>query len=82
MDILRVWLEKSKLYKLKNKKSNINFSEQITYKKLYKAYLCARKCKRSRTDVIKFSLRQEDIIQSICYELKNGIYKFGKYKEF
>lgn len=67
---------------MKRRKSNINFSQQITYKKLYKAYLCSRKSKRSRTDVIKFSLRQEDFIESICYELKNGLYTFGKYKEF
>lgn len=58
------------------------FKSQITYEKIYDAYIKARKGKRYRDDVIKFSLREEDYIESICYSLKNGIYKFGKYKEF
>ena len=35
------------------------FKESITYDKLYKAYIFARRTKRHRKDVILFNLRYE-----------------------
>lgn len=58
------------------------FVPSITYEKMYKAYLFARKGKRYRKDVILFSLRVEENILSICNCLLLGNYKFGNYKEF
>ena len=58
------------------------FVPRKTKKKMYKAYLFARKGKRYRKDVILFSLRVEENILSICNCLLLGNYKFGNYKEF
>lgn len=63
-------------------KNKLSFVSNITYEKMYKAYMFARKGKNLKEEVIRFSLRQEDYIESICYNLKNGKYEFGKYKEF
>ena len=58
------------------------FIENITYEKMYKAYLCARKSKRYRKDVILFNLRYEERLLRMCDMLKSSNYKFGKFKEF
>ena len=65
-----------------NKKIEVDFKSKITYEKMYKAYMFARRGKNLREDVIKFSLRREDYIESICYKILNESYTFGKYKEF
>ena len=58
------------------------FFDSITYEKMYKAYLNARKSKRYRRDVILFNLRYEEKISLICKKIKNGKYNFGDFKEF
>ncbi len=52
------------------KKFKNGFKEKITYENLYRAYLCARKSKRYRYDVIKFNLRYEEKLNLICDKLK------------
>lgn len=64
------------------KKFKNGFKEKITYENLYKAYLCARRFKRYRYDVIKFNLRYEEKLNLICDKLKKGIYNFGEFREF
>lgn len=64
------------------KKFKNGFKEKITYENLYKAYLCARRSKRYRYDVIKFNLRYEEKLNLICDKLKKGIYNFGEFREF
>ena len=58
------------------------FKESITYDKLYKAYIFARRTKRHRKDVILFNLRYEERLENICNKLKIGTYTFGNFKEF
>lgn len=64
------------------KKFKNGFKEKITSENLYKAYLCARRSKRYRYDVIKFNLRYEEKLNLICDKLKKGIYNFGEFREF
>lgn len=64
------------------KKYKRGFVDNITYEKVYKAYLKARKSKRYRRDVILFNLRYEEKISLICKKLKSGKYNFGEFKEF
>ena len=65
-----------------SKKYKRGFFNSITYEKMYKAYLNARKSKRYRRDVILFNLRYEEKISLICKKIKNGKYNFGDFKEF
>ena len=58
------------------------FLKNITYDKLYSAYIFARKGKRYRKDVIKFGLRYEERLLLMCDKLKNRNYTFGKFNEF
>lgn len=64
------------------KKYKRGFDQKITYDNMFKAYLNARKSKRYKKDVIKFNLRYEERLLLICKKLKEGKYKFGKFKEF
>ena len=58
------------------------FIQNITYEKLYKAYLFARRGKRHRKDVIKFGLRYEERLLLMCNKLNSGNYTFGNFNEF
>lgn len=58
------------------------FLEKVTYQNMYNAYLCARKSKRYKKDVVLFSLRYEERLNSICQKLKKNRYSFGEFKEF
>ena len=64
------------------KKYKMGFINSVTYEKMYKAYLNARKAKRYRRDVILFNLRYEERLSIICKKIKSGKYEFGKFKEF
>lgn len=64
------------------KKYKKGFIHSVTYEKMYKAYLNARKAKRYRRDVILFNLRYEERLSIICNKIKSGKYEFGKFKEF
>ena len=64
------------------KKYKMGFIHSVTYEKMYKAYLNARKAKRYRRDVILFNLRYEERLSIICNKIKRGKYEFGEFKEF
>lgn len=53
-----------------------------SYENLYQAYLEARKGKRFRDEVLKFSYNLEENLMEISEELKNHTYKVGGYREF
>lgn len=53
-----------------------------TYENLYEAYLQARKYKRYRDEVLKFSYNLEEELWDIKDELINHSYKVGGYREF
>ena len=62
------------------KKYKRGFINSVTYEKMYRAYLNAKKAKRYRRDVILFNLRYEERLSIICYYsqktvIKNKIFK-------
>lgn len=60
-----------------------NIYEKICdFDNIYNAYLNARKGKRFRDDVLKFSANVEENIIDIQNELLWGTYKVGRYKKF
>ena len=65
-----------------NKIEVIDFKSNITYEKIYKAYIFTKNKKSLREDVIKFGLKREDYILNICRKLLNESYEFSKYNEF
>ena len=58
------------------------YYKNLTYKKLLKAHLDARKGKGSRKEIILFNLKQEDYIKYLLEKLKNKTYKHGGYTVF
>ncbi|MBQ9298254.1 MAG: RNA-directed DNA polymerase [Clostridia bacterium] len=58
------------------------FDEVLTYDKLMEAHIGCQKCKRTRSNVIKFNLKKEDYIIWLYNELKNRTYKHGRYTTF
>lgn len=58
------------------------YSEICSYENLYKAYVHARKAKRYRDEVLKFSYNLEENLIDIQTELQNHIYQVGRYREF
>jgi retron-type reverse transcriptase len=52
------------------------------FENLYEAYLKARKNKRFRQEVLKFSARLEENLISIQEELRNGTYQVREYRQF
>lgn len=64
-------------------KSLKHLKDKVTdYENLYRAYLNARKNKRYRGEVLKFSANLEDNLVKIQEELINQTYKPGNYREF
>lgn len=60
-----------------------NLYEQIyDFENLHQAYLEARKGKRYRDDVLKFTANLEENLIQIQNELIYGTYKVGRYREF
>ena len=64
------------------KRVNNIFRDKITFSNLYQAHLRARKGKRFRKDVIKFSINLEDNLNEIGVSLLRNTYNFGKYRVF
>ncbi len=58
------------------------YQEICDYENLYNAYLKARKNKRYRSDVLKFSSNLEEELFDIQRELLNHTYRVGRYREF
>ena len=58
------------------------YNKNLTYEKLLKAHLDARKGKGSRKEIILFNLKQEEYIKYLLEKLKNKTYKHGGYTVF
>ena len=58
------------------------YYKNLTYEKLLKAHLDARKGKGSRKEIILFNLKQEDYIKYLLERLENKTYKHGGYTVF
>ena len=64
------------------KKLTTPFGDISNYANLYKAYLSARKGKKSRKDVIVFTANLESNLCELMRELSDGSYIPGEYNEF
>lgn len=58
------------------------FDEKLTYINLYNAYYRICKNKRNKKNILKYDVDLETNINNLLYELKNGLYKPGKYNVF
>ena len=58
------------------------FSEVCSFQNLHLAYLKARKCKRYRAEILKFSYNLEENLLRLQEELQNQTYRHGSYREF
>ena len=58
------------------------YYKNLTYEKLLKAHLDARKGKGSRKEIILFNLKQEEYIKYLLEMLENKTYKHGGYTVF
>lgn len=59
-----------------------SFEKKLTFENLLKAHERASKHKTNKIEVLKFNVDLETNIHSILKELKNGMYRLSKYKEF
>ena len=59
-----------------------SFEKKLTFENLLKAHERASKHKTNKIEVLKFNVDLETNIHSILRELKNGMYRLSKYKEF
>ena len=58
------------------------FEKVSSFENLYLAYLKARKCKRYKLEILKFSYNLEENLLSLEEELLNQTYQHGGYREF
>ncbi len=58
------------------------FFEKLTFENMLNAHIRASKGKRLKKEVIIFEMDLESNIIRIVDEIKNGVYKFGEYREF
>ena len=58
------------------------FSKICSFENLHLAYLKARKCKRYRKNILKFSYDLEQNLLILKKELSNQSYQHGSYREF
>lgn len=58
------------------------FYSKLTFEKMLAAHYRASKGKRNKKEVIIFEMDLETNIIRIIDEIKNGVYKFGNYREF
>lgn len=58
------------------------FEKICSFENLYLAYLKARKCKRYRPEILKFSYNLEENLLRLQEELLNQTYRHGNYREF
>ncbi len=58
------------------------FETICSFQNLHKAYLGARKCKRYRSEILKFSYNLEENLLQLQQELLTQTYRHGRYREF
>jgi len=58
------------------------FDKICSFENLHLAYLKARKCKRYRNEILKFSYNLEENLLNLQEELLNQTYQHGVYREF
>jgi len=58
------------------------FKKICSFENLHLAYLKARKCKRYRNEILKFSYNLEENLLQLQYELLNQTYCHGPYRKF
>lgn len=58
------------------------YDDAVSFDKLLKAHIKARRGKREKKDVILFELKLEQELLQLEEKLKNGTYRHGKYREF
>ena len=58
------------------------FDKICSFENLHLAYLKARKCKRYRSEILKFSYNLEENLLKLQEELINQTYQHGGYREF
>ena len=58
------------------------FNEICSFQNLHLAYLKARKCKRYRNEILRFSYNLEANLSDLQKELSNQTYQHGNYREF
>ncbi len=58
------------------------FNKVCSFESLHLAYLKARKCKRYREEILRFSYNLEENLLEIQQELQNQTYQHGGYREF
>jgi len=58
------------------------FDKICSFENLHLAYLKARKCKRYRSEILKFSYNLEENLLRLQQELLTQTYHHGSYKEF
>lgn len=58
------------------------FYKKLTFEKLLAAHERASEGKRNKKEIILFEIDLETNLIKIINEIKNGTYKFGKYREF
>lgn len=58
------------------------FKRVCSFQNLHLAYLKARKCKRYRDEILKFSYNLEENLLKLQEELLNQTYQHGSYREF
>jgi len=58
------------------------FEKICSFENLHSAFLKARKCKRYRSEILKFNWNLEENLLKIQKELSNQTYRHGDYREF
>ena len=58
------------------------FNDVCSFENLHLAYLKARRCKRYRKEILKFSYNLEKNLLRLGSELRNQVYCHGSYREF
>jgi len=70
------------LWRLMGKYIKNIYQEICSYENLHRAYINARKCKRFRDEVLRFTNDLEDYLVEIENELQSRTYQVGGYREF
>lgn len=70
------------LWRLMGKYLKDIYQEICSYENLHQAYINARKCKRFRDEVLRFTNSLEDYLVDIENELQSRTYQVGNYREF
>jgi len=68
--------------KVKEEKSLTGFEKLCSFENIHLAYLQARKCKRYRNSILKFSYNLEENLLKIQQGLRNQTYQHAGYRQF